>query len=237
MGNQLYEFGGTADVLIKCKTERTIDGITYQAGEPYTMLKDVTIQLDYEQTSHSANAKTPIMDTRDGRPYQLIIGGVPLNRKITNLILSKDQDLYTYTKKEIITCWEEGVLQLIEECKGNDEFYCYDSDFTRVSAEIKDDYTKLYGNFVKDQQYLVFYTATGVGNGYKFEIPHYAYFSIEIFAKGNTDKRTNNLYMAFDAASLVSVPEFNILSGGLLNTPLVFRLIYQYQKEPIVVFN
>jgi hypothetical protein len=77
----------------------------------------------------------------------------------------------------------------------------------------------------------------GNGNSYSFEIPYYAYFSIEIFAKGNSNKSTQSIYMNFDAASIASVPNFNILNGGLLNTPLVFKLIYQNQKEPIVVFD
>lgn len=234
--NNLYEFGGTADVLIKCKTERMIDGKTYQAGEPYTMLKDVMVELNYEQSLKSTGGKTPTLETREGRPYQLTINNVPLSRKIANLILTQGEQTYTYTKKEIITCWEDGKLELLEEVAENGSIFCYDDNFDKVAADIYGK-TTLTGNFIKDVQYLVFYTANGSGNGYNFEIPYFAYFSIEVFAKGNTDKRTNNIYMAFDAASLVSVPKFNILNGGLLNTPLVFRLIYQGQKEPIVVFE
>ena len=236
MGNTLYEYGGVADVLIKCKTARTIDGIEYKDGEPYTMLKDVRIQLDYEQHTTDTSAKKPIMSAMDGRPYQLTIGGVPLNRKITNLMLTNTDEQYKYTQRDIVTCWEEGKLQLSREIVANDNIFCYDEDFNRINVTIIDN-NSISGNFIKDGSYLVFYTAIDTGNAYKFEIPYHAYFSIEIFAKGNTDKQTNNIYMSFDAAALTTVPNFNILSGGLLNTPLVFKLIYQYQKEPVVVFN
>ena len=236
MDNRLYEFGGTADVLIKCKTARTIDGTEYKEGEPYTLLKDVRIQLDYEQHTAGSSAKKPIMSSIDGRPYRLTIGGIPLTRKITNLMLTNTNNEYEYTQRDIVTCWEDGQLQLSHKVLYADNVFCYDDDFNRIDV-VSVDESLVNGNFAKDNNYLVFYTTTDNGNAYKFEIPHYAHFSIEIFAKGNTDKQTNNIYMNFDAAALITVPSFNILSGGLLNTPLVFELIYQYQKEPIVVFN
>lgn len=236
MDNTLYEYGGVADVLIKCKTARTIDGINYKEGEPYTMLKDVHIQLNYEQRAVDASAKKPIMSSADGRPYEIIISGVPLTRKLANLILTERNEQYEYTKREIITCWANGELQLNSEVAENDSIFCYDNDFNKIEITSTNKSTIL-GDFTANSEYLVFYTTVDTGNAYKFEIPYYAYFSIEIFAKGNADKKTNNVYMNFDAAALTSVPNFNILNGGLLNTPLVFKLIYQYQKEPIVVFN
>lgn len=236
MENTLYEYGGVADVLIKCKTARTIDGIEYKDGEPYTMLKDVQIQLNYEQHTMDASAKKPIISGVDARPYELIISGIPLTRKITNLILTQNSQQYEYTKREIITCWEEGKLELSNEIINSTDVFCYDNNFNRIDASAVDNKT-LNGNFAVNTEYLVFYTIYGLGDAYKFEVPYYSYFSIEVFVKGNADKQTNNVYMNFDAAALTTVPNFNILSGGLLNTPLVFRLIYQYQKEPIVVFN
>ena len=236
MENTLYEYGGVADVLIKCKTAKTIDGIEYKDGEPYTMLKDVQVQLNYEQHTADASAKKPIISGVDARPYELIISGIPLSRKITNLILTPNTQQYEYTKREIITCWEEGKLELSNEIINSTDVFCYDNNFNRIEVSVVDNKT-LSGNFAANTEYLVFYTTYGLGDAYKFEVPYYSYFSIEVFAKGNTDKTTNNIYMNFDAAALTTVPNFNILSGGLLNTPLVFRLIYQYQKEPIVVFD
>ena len=236
MDNRLYEFGGTADVLIKCKSPRTIDGVEYKEGEPYTMLKDVVVQLKYEQRIVEASGVKPVFSGGDGRPYEMVISSIPLTRKIANLILTSSKNEYCYTKKEIITCWEEGKLEL-SDIATNDKIFCYDVNFDVVEAQLENGGKIISGNFKTNVEYLVFYTVLGYGNAYSFEVPYYAYFSIEIFAKGNSDKCTNNVYMNFDAAALTTVPDFNLLNGGLLNTPLVFKLIYKNQKEPIVVFD
>ena len=98
MDNRLYEFGGTADVLIKCKSPRVIDGVEYKEGEPYTMLKDVVVQLKYEQRIVEASGVKPVFSGGDGRPYEIFTGiaddeeGILLPKSVTEGKIIKTTD-------------------------------------------------------------------------------------------------------------------------------------------------
>ena len=240
MENRIFEFGGEADVLIKFKNERIVDGVKYAANEPYTFLQDAQIQLSYQNNTSNSNSGAGArasISTHNGRPSQIMITGTPLTKKICDLILTKQEsNNYSFTKREITICVEENWIQL--NSMPVDIVYVYDNQLNLV--EKSSTYTndcRVNGKFKVNEQYLVFYKVESEGDVYNFEIPHYPYFSIELFAKGNTNKITNDVYMNFDAVSLASVPNFNVNYGGILNTPLVFNIIYQNQEEPIVVFE
>ena len=236
MANNIYEFGGIADVILKFKTNKTVDGVSYQAGEPYTFLKDVDIRFVYDQESSLTGGKKNSLSANSGRPTQIAIGNIPFSRKIANLMLTQDNStLYTKTKREKIFCEEEGKL-MTHGVPTADTVFVYDSNFMRISVDTVED-SILYGNFEVNMEYLVFYGELCTGDKYGFEIPHYPYFELDIFMKGNNNKISNTIYMNFPALGLVSVPNFNIISGGMLNTPLVFNVIYTGQPEPIIVFE
>ena len=234
MNNPLYEFGGTADVLITCKTKRTIGTTEYDANEPYTLLKDVEIGFEYDQNSKNANASKPVFSSQNAYPSSLSIYGVPLNKKVADLIFTTKTANYAKTHKEQIFCDTNGQL-ILSQAPVNNEIFCYNEQLDKITiTEVAEDH--VVGDFISGEKYLVFYKVAQAGNIYSLDVPYYAYFSIEIFVKGNKDKIAGNLYMKFDAASLQTVPNLNIVDGGLLNTPLVFDLIYKNQGEPFIVF-
>ena len=237
MSNNIYEFGGVADILIRMKTARTIGGVNYAANEPYTLLKDVNIQFIYEQNAKQSSAKSTVYAFNSGRPSQILVNNIPLSQKIANLILTNDlTKTYSRTRKEMVYC-KDGVLTLNYNPLPEDIFV-FDSDMNKVDCTLFDN-NKLCAdkNLINDMQYLVFYYESVSGDKYSFEMPSYGYFIADIFIKGNTNKITNDVYIHFDALSLASVPNFNIMSGGILNTPLVFNIIYTNQDEPIIVFE
>lgn len=234
--NKIYEFGGVADLLLRFSIEKEIDGVHYAANEPYTFLKDVNIQFNYDHNVKEIGGKTSTISVRDGRPKQLIIGGVALTQKIAHLIMTSLPDKnYLRTRRERIVCYKDGIL-VSNYSPQSGSIFAYDSSGDRIAVTHSDN-TQIFGDFKCNVEYLIFYEQESAGDKYSFEIPHYPYFELDIFMKGNTNKISNDLYMHFNAVSLVAVPNLNITSGGILQTPLVFDIIYARQEEPIVVFE
>lgn len=236
MANDIYEFGGIADILIKFKIDKEVNGMTYQAGEPYTFLKDVNINFVYQQQDSLATAKKNVLSSNSGRPTQIVVNNVPFTQKIADLMLTRDKTtMYNRARRETVCCDKQGQIMLTHQ-PNNNTIFIYDNNFNKIQVNEVEECI-VYGDFIQDTNYLVFYQELATGNKYSFEIPFYPYFEVDIFMKGNTNKITNGVYMHFDALSLVSVPNFNIISGGMLNTPLVFNVIYQGHPEPIIVFE
>ena len=236
MQNNIYEFGGIANVLIRCKTAQTICGKSYKPHEPYTLLKDVYVNYTYEQKDSMSAAKKPVLSANSGRPTQITISKVPLTQKIANLVLTADDNsFYNKTRMETVNCLTNGEL-FVNYKPIDGTLYVYDQEMNLIEGVVLQEQT-IHGAFVADSKYMVFYEELAAGDKYTFEIPYYPYFEIDVFIKGNTNKISNDVFMHFDAVSLVAVPNFNIYEGGILNTPLVFNVIYTHQEEPFVVFE
>lgn len=233
--NNLYEYGGIADVLIKPNIDMVIGNRSYKANEPYTVLRNVQVNLLYEQISSDITAKKSISSSQIARPYQISINNITLTQKVCNLILTKaENDTYNKTINEKIIA-EKGSLYLSDE-PINDNIFVYDSSFSAISVE-NAEANVLSGDFVDGQEYLVFYDITDSGNKYKLEIPHYPYFTFEITGKGNDNKMTSDIYFKFPAVSIVTVPNFNIVYNNILNSPLIANIIYLHQEEPTIIFG
>lgn len=236
MSNKVYEIGGSADVFIKLKMPITINNLSYQPNETYTILKDVVVDLDYNQNSSNVAAKSPIISAQNAKPSQINIYNVPFTQKICNLIMSlKPQKTYNKTEESICIC-EDGQIYLPYTPVQNSVFI-YDKQHNRLSDfEIEGDYI-ICDNFVDNEQYRVIYQRTINVNLFGLEVPHYPYFSLEIQGKGNNDKISSNMFMLFDSVSLVTVPNMNFTNNGIMNTPLVFDIVYRGQQEPIIGFE
>lgn len=241
MSNKLYEFGGTADVILKSRIEQTINGVTYAANEPYTVFKDVSVELQYD--SYTTNGAGGIsnktnLSIRQGQPTKIALFGCPLTDKVCNLIFTQEKETtYTETCHKTLVCLEDGKLHLTTS--NIQSMFVYDDEYNKVGVFAASDIAEqcVTGNFVAGRRYLVFQTLVKTGKIYKFDMPIYPYFSLEIIGKGNTDKKTSGVYLNFDAVSLVSTPALDIISGGMLNAPLVFDIIYKNQKEPVIVLK
>ena len=233
--NNIYEFGGVADVLLRFRTAQTVCGKTYEAGEPYALIKNIYVSFNYDEKTTTQSGKRPVLSARNARPDQISLSRVPLSQKIANLVLTSSADAkYTRTRMESISCYEEGELETNYAVA--DSIFVYDEDMNRIDdIEVKD--TIVVGPFELNKKYSVFYKTEAIGDKYQFEVPYYPYMELEIFMKGNTNKISNDVYMNFNAVSLVSVPDFNIYEGGILNTPLVFNVVYAHQEEPFIVFE
>lgn len=230
--NNLYEFGGSCNVIIRCNSERTIGRKVYKVNEPYTILEDVLVDLRYTTLNSESSAKTNIIASKESYPNLINIHRITLTEKINDLIATRDT---IQTVGDTYASYaDNGVLYLPCAVVPSSLFvYANNELFTDYTVDISQD--KLIGNFNDDCQYLVFYDKQVSSPSFSMVTPHYGYFTLEIIGKGNTNKNSKDLYMKFPACSLMSPPTFNFISGDILNSPLQFQCIYK--NQPLPYFN
>ena len=224
--NDLYEFGGVSDVIIRCNSDRTIGNQLYKAGQPYTILKDVLVQIGYRNTTSDSSAKTNILANREGLPDLISIGNIVLNTKVCDLIA--DRTSAQAHTKYIEYIAEDNKIYLPEAPIQNTVYVYYKNqlltDFT-INNDI------LFGNFISGEKYVIIYSVLSDNICFNFNVPSYGYFSLDIIGKGNLNKQTQNIYIHFPAVSLISNPIFNLVNGSILNAPLQFTCIHRGQSE------
>ena len=223
--NNLYEFGGTCDVVIRCKTARTIGGKTYQANEPYTILHDVYCNMQYKNIVSDGSAKNNIIYTRTGAPEIISFSGVTLTEKINDLIARRiNSQLIGKTHTSMA---QNGTLYL-PETPVVDSIFVYHNNQSFTDFTVEND--KLIGAFESDTEYLIFYDVQSEYSCFDFTTPQYGYFILDIVGKGNKDKTSNDIYIRIPAASLMSVPVFDLVNGDILYAPMQFKCIDQHHK-------
>lgn len=225
--NNLYEFGGLCDIIIRCASERRIGDKTYAANEPYTILEDVYCSLRYGIMASEANAKNNVIASRVGLPDYVDIRGITLTHKINNLIATQ---IEKNTISKIYHCAaENGIIWLPESNIVPESIFVYHHnerivDFTLVGEQIQ--------GALEDGEYLVFYEVLADNMCYDLTTPQYGYFALDIIGKGNTDKSSKNINIKIPAASLMSTPVFEFINGNILYAPLQFKIIHTNQKKP-----
>lgn len=226
--NDLYEFGGACDVIIRCNSDRTIGGVEYKAGQPYTLLEDVYVQINYVNTSSNSNARMNVLSRREGLPDNISIMNVPLTEKVCNLVTTKIN-----AKRITKTCKAEAIDGRIylPEPVLQDTLYVYKGNKLLEGYTVDTTNNMLVGDF-ESGKYLIFYEVLSSDSCFDFTTPHYGYFCVEVWGKGNEDKTSTDLYIKLPACSLVTNGVFDLVRGNILNAPLVFTCIHQQQEMP-----
>lgn len=224
--NDLYEFGGSCNVVIRCNSERNIGGVTYSANEPYTILEDVFVSLGYKNIASQGNAKNNIVATRQGLPDTIDISNVTLTDKVNCLIAEKTPS--KIIGKHYYGIAVNGVIYLPER-PVDEQIFIYYKNSRIQDFSVQND--TIVGNFINNERYLIFYNIMSENSCFDFETPHYGYFSLEIIGTGNTDKVSEEVYIRIPAASLMSVPIFDLVNGNILHAPLQFQIIHQNQNK------
>ena len=231
--NSLIEIGSKAHVILRFKSEITLNGKTYAAGEPYLYLKDANVIVNYTNQDKSGSAVKTIIANSEIKPKSVMIGGISFSRKLAALLacFKETNAQYTYTVFETVTADREigdteGYLYLANTLDESAEWFVYDSDYNKVSGaydNISNSFSSV--DFLSGETYFVSYSSVKQGTKFSLNKPSVPYMSLEIQGIGNIDKTTKNVIMYFDKVSLNSLIQFTFIQNDMINVPLDFHII------------
>ena len=236
--NKLYEFGSSAKVIIRWKNDYNLNGYQYYAGEPYTILENVDVELSYDSKVTEQSARQPLLAAQEAYPKHIVINNVEFTKKIADLIMTaqKEEKPFSMTGEQAYA--ENGIIYVGRPIAQNSLVFVYNDKNERINAAISDDGTYIVIG-AEDDWYKVFYEYEIEGECFSLDIPHFPYFSLEIIAEGNIDKTSGGMaFLKFPSASLVATPAFGLTGEGIMNSPLVFELVYGHaQGKPQLIIG
>lgn len=235
--NSLIEIGSKADVIIGFITDTTINGQTYKKNEPYLLLKDVGVGIEYAAKEGVAT-KTP----QNLAAYSLInptavyINGASFSRKVASLLTS-----FQGAKNFGIRAFEttqafDGTIYLSSPLAALDDIFVYNTDMQKIDDFAADlDSSSITSlSFVDEDSYLISFSTVKTGSKFNLSKPNIPYMFMEIHGTGNIDKKTSNVYIKLDKVSLESTLEFHFFRDGIINAPLKFNIL---EKENELYFE
>lgn len=229
--NNLFEYGTYAKVLLKVKTDTIIAGKQYAAEEPYLLLNEVPIEINYREFYSQTTAKNNITYSQFSAANYVRLS-CDLSQKVCDLLfLEQDKSIEQTVKETLYAINNEIHLTNVPV----DKVFVYEGN-KKIEINREPDSNVLTGDFIDGIVYNVFYTQK-IDNCYKLEVPHYPYFSLEATIVGNTNKKTNNIYYKFPAVSLITTPNLVFDNSGVNNVDLMFNIIDYKQEKPTMSLN
>ncbi|MFW6029386.1 MAG: hypothetical protein ACOCRO_03950 [Halanaerobiales bacterium] len=235
--NSLIEIGSKADAIIRFKTDIDINGQHFEANEPYLLLKDVRVLIDYGKIEkQTKNTKFESAYT-DINPRVVGIGAISFSRKLASLLATYESETTYNPTKSATLAANDGYIYMTDDVDDTKDIFIYNSDFDKIEDFTYDDSNNsIYSDdFVDGNEYLILFSSVRSGSRYNLLKPHIPYMSLEIQGVGNVDKSPKDVYMYFDKVSLNSIISFNFIQDDRMNVPLEFKIIDD--KNNILAFE
>jgi len=237
--NNLIEVGSKANIVLRFKSETSINGETYAANEPYLLFKNADVVIEYDNEDKSASAGRTIIANSDIYPTIIRIGSVNLTRKLMSLLVGFQEESTDFglTRFETIEPEEDEstgnkFLTINNEVLtgAEDSIFVYEEEsFDRLLVTYSAAQNRLIPvnqselNLAKN--YLASYSSEMTGLKFNLQKCSIPYMSLEIQARGNIDKISKNVIMYLDKVSLNSTIDFSFLQDDKINVPLDFNII------------
>lgn len=221
--NNISAFGSSVDAMILVNIDTTIGDTTYQAGEPFAFLRNISANIDSISVSPQTSVTTPSnkgMQLVDAVNYinRLTLNGVPMTQKIKSLFFQQldskyDIDWISVPDSQIklehtpvtIFLYKDGELQ------SDDSYTCEDQWLT-------------INDYDEDASYMCAYKYADE-DLCQFVTTNYPYFTVILYAVGNQNGKTVEQRIIFEKVSLMPQTGFTFDASVQNNVSLVFGVI------------
>jgi hypothetical protein len=150
--NSLIEIGSKAHVILRFKSEISLNGKIYAAGEPYLYLKDANVIVNYTNQDKTGSVIKTIIANSEVKPKSVTIGGISFSRKLAALLacFQSTETNYNYTVFETVVS-DVNDLYLANTLNPAADWFVYDSNYEKVSGSVYDDGTNSISNAILRQ--------------------------------------------------------------------------------------
>ena len=221
--NNVSAVGSIVDALIICNYEMTIGGHTYQAGEPFTYLRQVSATIDSQSVSPQQTVATP---TNRGMQYvdainfvnRVVLSNVPMTNKIKSLFFVPAND-------KAMTEWMEVTASTIklEYADAFDPFVYENAVLLPNERFTLNNGWLTIADFDAKKRYNICYSHREDLSS--FVVENYPYFKIILLAQGNVNGKTSDQRLVFEKVSLMPQTQFTFNAAVQNNVNLVFGII------------
>lgn len=221
--NNVSALGSIVDALILCNCDMTIGGHNYQAGEPFTYLRQVTINIESQSAAPQTTTLTPSnrgMQLVDAVNYlnRLILSNVPMTNKIKSLFFEKAAN-NTMVEWMPIT----APTTKLEHADAFNPFVYEEGVLLPAARYTIEDGWLTIADFDEIKHYNICYSHSEALSS--FVVENYPYFKVILLAQGNVNGKTSDQRLVFEKVSLMPQTQFTFAAATQNNVTLVFGII------------
>lgn len=225
--NNVFAFGNKAQVIMRFASGRNINGVAYAAQQPYTIFDNVEVSFRYEgsivNADHQAQTAGRLISTKRDFPVEIFISNITLNSKLSELLFDVVDQEATITRVLNSNVDHLPATFILSDTATNFFFFVNGAISTNYIWDTENK-TFTINDYDEEKEYLVFYKEKIAAPKYHLASPHNAYFTLEVFSKGNKSGELMNVYINLAKCALLIDKQTDMAQNN--NTVnLVFSII------------
>jgi len=224
--NPVFKFDGPVTVVIRAKDEYVLDGETYAANQPITVLENIFPILDYAgESKQTSNPNIGMLFVyKHTFPMILTLSAVPLSKKVTGMLFNKKENFRSGAVQKIDRPLNSTIFLPSNHLEVQ-EIFVYKNELLSTYTYNSETNSITLLDYDANSNYKIFYTYKNAAkSSWNLTSTRNPYFSIEMYGKMNVDNLTSNVYLYFEKCSLNPQSMINF-AGSYENIALTFYIM------------
>ena len=233
--NTNYPLTGTVDVVFRAYSQFTLNGKTYDAGEPVAYIKDTEASLMYgghEKTATSVKNLTAFTDTF---PESVVIDANVFKDAILKMFAEPINEPFIEASKLVfVTTDSNGDVYLDNNIVN---IYIYNESMTKITSFSVDNTTGLVSGLTADTNYYIDYSVKKEQfSGYGLKTVFLPYLTIEMKGTTSVAGAAKSFLVKVPRAKLNMTPSFLFRAGEMAATSLAFKIITEKNSAGVEIY-
>lgn len=230
--NTNYPLTGNVDVVLRAYSQYTLNGRTYEAGEPVAYIKNTEASINFGGFSKTATSVKNLTTFTDTFPEEVTIEANVFKDAIIKMFSEtiSGQPLKA-SKLSFVTTDESGEVFLENNI---DNLFIYNQNMDKVSSFTFDSESGLVSGLTPEANfYIDYYVLKQNYVGFSMKTVSLPYLTIELKGSIKIDGAAKNFLIEIPRAQLNMTPSFNFARGDFAQTSIRFKIISN-KTEPAV---
>lgn len=222
--NTNYPLTGNVDVVLRAYSQYTLNGRTYEPGEPVAYIKDTEANLIFGGFTKTATSVKNLTTFTDTSPEEVSIEANVFKDAIIKMFSDTiDVPKIKVSKLEFVTTNASGEVYLESNIS---DLYIYDLNMDKVSSFSVDGESGLVSGLANETSYYIDYKISKTEyKGFGFKTMSLPYLTIELKGSTRVNGAAKNFLIEIPRAQLNMTPSFNFTRMEFAQTTIRFKII------------
>jgi hypothetical protein len=233
--NTNYPLTGNVDVVLRAYSQYTLNGRTYEVGEPVAYIKDTEANITYGGFDKVPSSVKNLTSFTDTFPDTLTIEANVFKDAILKMFSETiGASSVEVSKLTFATADENGEVFLENNIL---DLFIYDTNMTKVTDFTFDSQTGLVSGLSEDNQYYIDYKLIKENYaGFGLKTVSLPYLTIELKGTTKVDGAAKNFMIKIPRAQLNMTPSFNFTRGEFAQTSIRFKIIANRTDAAVEIY-
>ena len=230
-----YPLTGTVDVVFRAYSQYTLNGQTYEAGEPVAYIKDTEASLVYGGVQKTAEAVKRFTSFTDTFPESITVEANVFKDAILKMFaVDLNPSFIEASKLVYVRTDDNGEVYLDSNIIS---VFVFNNDMDKITSFTFDSESGLVSGLSAETDYYIDYAIKKTEfNGYGLQTVFLPYLTIELKGSTAVNGAAKNFLIKVPRAKLNMTPSFSFNATEFAQTSIEFQIISNKEDPGVEIY-